>query len=137
MARYDAPDAGANGPLYGQYEQEPEPTPGWRKPLALVGWGLLIAVLIGLIIYGIILLSQGPAPTPTTTTATPTTTASTTTTPTTTSSTTTSTTTTTTTTPTTTTPTTTNSRGEGALPRLPSQITLPLIPTVINLPPGR
>ncbi|HSS24629.1 MAG TPA: hypothetical protein VLL82_09560 [Mycobacterium sp.] len=57
-----------------------EPTPGWRKPIALVGWGVLIAVLIGLIIWGIIQLTQGP-PTPaqvTTTTPTTATTATTT-----------------------------------------------------------
>src|ERR1700753_3443952 len=50
------------------------PVPGWRKPIALVGWGLLIAVLIGLLVYGIFLLSQGSGSAPATTTTTKTTT---------------------------------------------------------------
>ncbi len=91
MTRYDPPDYGANEPTaYGNYgygpggggygqpagggyppEPEPEPTPGWRKPLALVGWGVLIAVLIALIIYGIVLLARGrPSPATITTTVT-------------------------------------------------------------------
>jgi hypothetical protein len=52
---------------------EPEPIRGWRKPWALVGWGVLIAFLIGVIIYGSVLLSQSPggsAPAGTTSTAT-------------------------------------------------------------------
>ncbi len=92
MTRYDPPDFGANDPTaYGNYgygpggggygpptgggyppEPEPEPTPGWRKPLALVGWGVLIAVLIALIIYGIVLLARG-RPSPATVTSTVTT----------------------------------------------------------------
>lgn len=119
MARNDPPDYGADNPTgYGGNEPEPqEPIPGWRKPIALVGWGVLIAVLIGLIIWGIIQLAQGaPTQAPATTTTTTTTT-----TPTTDTGTTS-----TTPTPTTTdtgTP-TTNSPSPGALHRLPSQITL-------------
>jgi cytoskeletal protein RodZ len=120
-----------------------EPIPEWRKPIALVGWGVLIAVLIALIIWGIIQLAQGP-PTPaqgTTTTPTTATTATTTAAPvvpptqhrpTHDES--------TTTTPTTDTGTpTNNSPSPGALPRLPSVITLPSLPglpTKITLPPG-
>ncbi|MEK0478206.1 oligopeptide transporter substrate-binding protein [Mycobacterium ulcerans] len=137
MARHDPPDYGAGDPTaYGNYgygdqrggygqQPPPEPTPGWRKPLALAGWGVLIAVLIGLIIFGIIQLAHG-RPTPASVTKTVTATM-TTTTPTTT--------TTTTTAPTTTTTTTTNPMSPGAMPTFPSQLT-PSIPTVINLPPG-
>lgn len=127
MARHDPPDYGAGDPTaYGNYgygdqrggygqQPPPEPTPGWRKPLALAGWGVLIAVLIGLIIFGIIQLAHGrptPASVTKTVTATMTTTA-----------------------PTTTTTTTTNPMSPGAMPTFPSQLT-PSIPTVINLPPG-
>ncbi|ORB96020.1 oligopeptide transporter substrate-binding protein [Mycobacterium persicum] len=160
MARYDPPDYGGGDPtVYGNYGygdgpggygQQPQPAPsipGWRKPLALVGWGVLIAALIAVIVYGIIQLAHGrPTPASVTTTVTTTTmppttttapTTTTTTSPPTTTTTTTSTTTTTTTT--TTSPTTTGTTGAnpspGALPTLPPQITLP-IPTVINLPPG-
>ncbi len=134
MARHDPPDYGAGDPTaYGNYgygdqrggygqQPPPEPTPGWRKPLALAGWGVLIAVLIGLIIFGIIQLAHG-RPTPASVTKTVTATMTTTTT------------TTTTTTPTTTTTTTTNPMSPGAMPTFPSQLT-PSIPTVINLPPG-
>ncbi|SON59234.1 hypothetical protein MSIMFI_00716 [Mycobacterium simulans] len=118
MARYDPPDYGANDPsAYGNYgyggnqggygqQPQPEPTPGWAKPLALVGWGVLIAALIAVIVYGIVELVHGPSPASviTTTTTTP--------------------------------PTTTNSPAPGALPTLPSEITLPSMPTVINLRPG-
>ncbi|MEK0981227.1 oligopeptide transporter substrate-binding protein [Mycobacterium ulcerans] len=133
MARHDPPDYGAGDPTaYGNYgygdqrggygqQPPPEPTPGWRKPLALAGWGVLIAVLIGLIIFGIIQLAHG-RPTPASVTKTVTATM-TTTTPT------------TTTAPTTTTTTTTNPMSPGAMPTFPSQLT-PSIPTVINLPPG-
>lgn len=52
---YDADDHGAQPDF-------DEPIPGWRKPVALVGWGLLIAVLIALIVWGIIQLAEGTAP---------------------------------------------------------------------------
>ncbi|MEK0955682.1 oligopeptide transporter substrate-binding protein [Mycobacterium ulcerans] len=131
MARHDPPDYGAGDPTaYGNYgygdqrggygqQPPPEPTPGWRKPLALAGWGVLIAVLIGLIIFGIIQLAHG-RPTPASVTKTVTATM-------------------TTTTPTTTTAptktTTTNPMSTGAIPTFTSQLT-PSIPTVINLPQG-
>jgi hypothetical protein len=88
VASNNLPDLGGNDPAlpgtYGYDGEEPEPVPAWRKPIALVGWALLIAVLIGLIIYGIIALMQGPEPTPTTTTTRTTTATTTPTTPTTT-----------------------------------------------------
>ncbi|GBG40393.1 hypothetical protein NJB14197_53370 [Mycobacterium montefiorense] len=72
-----------------------EPTAWYRRPVVLIGWGLMVLILIALIVYGIIELigDQGTGSTPSTTT-TP-------------SHTTTTTTTTTTTPPSTTTPTTT------------------------------
>lgn len=39
-----------------------DPIPGWRKPIALAGWGILIAILIALIVWGIIQLAQGTPP---------------------------------------------------------------------------
>ncbi|BBY23136.1 oligopeptide transporter substrate-binding protein [Mycobacterium stomatepiae] len=55
-----------------------DPIPGWRKPIALAGWGILIAILIALIVWGIIQLAQGTPPqepvtgtTPVTATTTP------------------------------------------------------------------
>lgn len=39
-----------------------EPIPGWRKPIALAGWGALIAILIALIAWGIVQLAQGAPP---------------------------------------------------------------------------
>lgn len=128
-----------------------EPIPGWRKPIALAGWGILIAVLIALIVWGIIQLVRGAPPqqpvtnptpvTATTTTARPSSTASVT--PTVSGE------------PMTTTPTdaptastedtlpsttpTTPSGEAHPLPHLPSVITLPPLPglpTEITLPPG-
>lgn len=157
MARYDPPDYGhgGNGGGDGQEPLPEEPLPGWRKPIALVGWCVLIAILLGLIIWGIIQLAQGSPPQrPATTTNTTTTT---TTTPP--SSTapvlpptdhrptndeTTTTTTADTETPRTSitgtgTPTSTTNPWPRALPRLPSVIRLPPLPglpTAITLPPG-
>jgi hypothetical protein len=83
VARNDPPDYGATGPAadgnhgYGGNrgaEPEPEPVPRWRKPMGLLGIGLLIAVLIGLIIFGVLELMHGPGSTPTPTTSTTTTT---------------------------------------------------------------
>ena len=137
----------------GAYTEPEEPIPGWRKPIALVGWGLLIAILIGLIIWGIMQLVQGAPPqepptittTPGTTTPPPssaapvapptqrrtpeeTTTAPAADIP-------------TASTEDTSTPTTTVAPSPGAfpLPQLPSVITLPAVPglpTAITLPPG-
>lgn len=39
-----------------------DPIPGWRKPITLAGWGLLIAILIALIVWGIMQLAQGAPP---------------------------------------------------------------------------
>ncbi|OMC47851.1 hypothetical protein A5745_10325 [Mycobacterium sp. IS-2888] len=44
--------------------QEPEPAesvPRWRKLIALVGWGVPIAVLVALNIWGVLQLAQGPS----------------------------------------------------------------------------
>ncbi len=121
---------------------ETEPTPWYRKPPLLIAWLVFVAILIGLIVYGVTELlhgEQGSNPTPSTSR--------------------TSTTTTTTTTPTTTTTTpTTSSAGEAPaqqptqrptrqpsqqqpthrhhLPQIPSVITIPGIPTAITVPPG-
>jgi hypothetical protein len=166
MARHAPADYGVDDPTvflyygddeYGSAEPEPDdPIPGWRKPIALIGWGLLIAVLIALIIWGIIQLVHGtpprePAttPTPATTTATTRPSSAATTTPPAPQSSVQTTTTPTTDAPTassedtptsaaTTTP-TTPSGGAYPLPQLPSVITLPALPglpTEITLPPG-
>lgn len=120
-----------------------EPTPWYRRPPLLIAWLAFVAILIGLIVYGISeLLSpgQGTSPKPST------------------SSTSTTTTTTTTTAPTTTTTTPTTSSAVEApaqqptqppaqqptqepthrhhLPPLPPSITIPGVPTVITVPPG-
>lgn len=126
----------------GLLDQEPEPTPWYRKPAVLVSWALLVLVLIALIAYGIIELigeGQGTGNTPSTTSTT------------TTSPTTTPPTSTTTTTPTSAPPTTSTAAQQPAppphqpthqlprrphLPPLPSVITIPEVPTVITLPPG-
>ncbi|OBG20973.1 hypothetical protein A5764_14300 [Mycobacterium sp. 852002-51057_SCH5723018] len=115
-----------------------EDVPGWRKPIALVGWGVLIAFLVGVIVWGVNQLVHDratPTAVTTTTTAPPATTATTTTattTPSSTDSTNPS------TTPTTTidTATTTKAPSRGAFPHMPSVITLPSLPA-ITLPPGR
>lgn len=66
---YDEDDHGARpGPE--------DPMPGWRKPIALIGWGVLIVVLIALIVWGVMQLAAGTPPqdsfirTPTTVTST-------------------------------------------------------------------
>ena|SRR5947209_12393782 len=119
-----------------------EAVPGWRKPIALVGWGVLIAALVGVIVWGINQLAQGPAtPAAVTTTTAPAPPPAATTTAGTTAGTRTAPTTDTdapSTTPTTTTDTgaPTKSRSQGAFPHRPSVITLPSLPA-ITLPPGR
>ena len=73
------------------FDEETEPTEWYRRPVVLIGWGLIVLILIALIVYGIIELigdqGTGTAPSSTTTpstttsTATPPTTTTTTTTP--------------------------------------------------------
>ena len=135
-------------------QPELAPTPWYRRRAVVIAWGLLVAILIVLIIYGLIDLvgRGGGAPTPTyTITNTPTTTT------TTTAPTTTATTPSTTTTepppsnepPAATAPPAVPPAGPPPqtlpprrphhvprLPKLPSTITVPGIPTVITLPPG-
>jgi hypothetical protein len=61
-------------------DQETEPTPWYRKPAGLIAWIIAVAILIGLIVYGIMELIGGgegttytpsTSATPTTTTTTP------------------------------------------------------------------
>jgi len=123
VAWNDPPDYGPSNPsVRGNYGpgdprggQESEPVPRWRKPLALVGWAVLIVVLIGVIIYGSLELMKDQEPTPATPSTTTSTTA-TTSTPTTTATTTTP----TTTTPETTTTTTTTTSTRRHFPQLPT-----------------
>jgi hypothetical protein len=135
-------------PTVSGYEPEPEePIPGWRRPIALAGWGVLIAILIALIVWGIIQLAEGAPPqepaitiAPTATTSppssappvvrptaqpTPQQTASTISTEVPAPS---------TTDVVTPTATTTSSPGAFPLPQLPSVITLPTLPTLPGLP---
>ena len=51
-------------------DEETEPTAWYRRPVVLIGWGLMVAILIALIVYGIIELigDQGTGRTPSTTT---------------------------------------------------------------------
>lgn len=63
MARLAPPDYGVTDSTVWCEECEPEePIPGWRTPIALAGWGALIAILIALIVWGIIQLSRGAPP---------------------------------------------------------------------------
>lgn len=125
------------------FDQEPEPTPWYRKPAMLIAWLISVLILIALIVFGIIELindDQSVSHVPKSTTSTTTTT--------------------TTTTPTTTT--TTSEPSSSAeeqppvqqqptgqqtqqpthhhhlpqLPQLPPVITIPRVPTVITVPPG-
>lgn len=72
------------------FEQEPEPTPWYRKPAGIIAWIVAVLVLLALIVYGLMELvqgGQGTSPSPSTTSSTsPTTTTTTTMTPTTTES---------------------------------------------------
>jgi hypothetical protein len=122
-------------------DEEAEFTAWYRKPVVLIGWSLFVAILIGLIVYGIIELihgNNGTSNNPSTSTTIPSTT--------------------TTTTPPTTATTTTAPPTSSAvqapahqptqqqpaqqqpthrhhLPQLPSVITIPEVPTVITVPP--
>lgn len=55
------------------FDEDTEPTPWYRKPVGLIIWGLSVAILIALIVYGIIELigDQGTSNAPKTTTTTP------------------------------------------------------------------
>ncbi|MCV7429054.1 oligopeptide transporter substrate-binding protein [Mycobacterium montefiorense] len=161
MARHAPADYGVDEPTvyihYGDDVYGPaqpvtdDPIPGWRKPFALTGWGILIAVLIALIVWGIVQLAQGPppqepitrtTPVPTTTTTRPSSSASVappqSSEPATTTSTPEAPTASTEESTPMTTPTTSSSEAY-PLPQLPSVITLPALPglpTEITLPPG-
>jgi cytoskeletal protein RodZ len=73
------------------FDEETEPTEWYRRPVVLIGWGLIVLILIALIVYGIIELigdqgtgtapSSTTTPSPTTSTTTPPTTTTSTTTP--------------------------------------------------------
>ncbi len=71
MTRYDPPGYGYGGNAGGR-EPQPDRVPWWRRPAALVGLGVLTAILIGLIIFAVIQLTQGgqTAPVPSTTSST-------------------------------------------------------------------
>jgi hypothetical protein len=59
MTSYAPPRA--HGISVGSQQTDPAaPTPRWRKLIALVGWGVPIAVLIALNLWGILQLAQGP-----------------------------------------------------------------------------
>jgi len=119
-------------------DEDAEFTQWYRKPAVLIGWGLFVAILIGIIVYGILQLihgNNGITETPSTSTTISSTTTSTTTPPT------------TTTTPTTAPPTSSAIQPPAHqptqqqpthrhhLPQLPSVITIPEVPTVITVPP--
>jgi cytoskeletal protein RodZ len=82
----EAPTGQYNYSDYGQQQREPESTPWHRKPAVLIGLGVVAAILIALVIFGILELTKGggstsPAtssttPAVTTTTTSPTTTPS-------------------------------------------------------------
>ena len=102
------PPAEEPEPSLDAFGEETEPTEWYRRPVVLIGWALVVLILVALIVYGIIQLTQEPGTsnlpsTKTTTTTTPTST----------------TTTTTTSPPTTTTPTTTPTTTSEVVP--PSQ----------------
>ncbi len=41
------------------FDQEPEPTPWYRKPLGVIAWVIAVAILLALIVYGLMELIQG------------------------------------------------------------------------------
>ena len=55
---------------YGDYPPPPEPTPWYRKPAALVGLGVLTALVLALLIYAIVQFTSSSGSSPTTTTTT-------------------------------------------------------------------
>jgi cytoskeletal protein RodZ len=105
------PPAEEPEPSLDAFGEETEPTEWYRRPVVLIGWAVLVLILIALIVYGILQLTQeqgtsNPPSTSTTTTTPPTTT--------------TTTTTTTTSEPTTTTTTTPTTTSEAAPPQQPT-----------------
>jgi cytoskeletal protein RodZ len=67
----EAPTGQYNYGEYGQQQPEPGSTPWHRKPAALIGLGVLAAILIALVIYGIVELTHGggsTSPSPSSTT---------------------------------------------------------------------
>jgi hypothetical protein len=63
------------------FDQEPEPTPWYRRPLGVIAWVIAVAILLALIVYGLMQLiqgGQGTGPGPSTTSSTTPTTATTT-----------------------------------------------------------
>lgn len=55
-------DCDVDEPTVHTEREHEDPIPGWRKPIALAGWGGLIAILIALIVWGIMQLMQGAPP---------------------------------------------------------------------------
>jgi cytoskeletal protein RodZ len=73
------PPAEAPEPSLDAFGDEIEPTEWYRRPVVLIGWALVVLILIALIVYGILQLTQeqgtsNPPSTTTTTTTTPATT---------------------------------------------------------------
>jgi hypothetical protein len=62
---YGPPDDPSEAPTgqfdYGDYGQQPEPssTPWHRKPAVLIGLGVVAAILIALVVFGIVELTKG------------------------------------------------------------------------------
>lgn len=67
-----APDEPEQQPL-DPFDEEAEPAAWYRRPVVLIGWGLMVLILVALIIFGIVELvaDQGETSTPKTTTTTP------------------------------------------------------------------
>ncbi len=73
------PPAEEPEPSLDPFDEETEPTEWYRRPVVLIGWALVVLILIALIVYGILQLTQeqgtsNPPSTTTTTTTTPATT---------------------------------------------------------------
>jgi cytoskeletal protein RodZ len=70
------PPAEEPEPSLDAFGDEIEPTEWYRRPVVLIGWALVVLILIALIVYGIVQLTQEQGtsnPPSTTTTTTPTT----------------------------------------------------------------
>jgi hypothetical protein len=55
----EAPTGQMNYSDYGQQQPEPESTPWHRKPAVLIRLGVVAAILIALVIFGILELTKG------------------------------------------------------------------------------